>query len=495
MMTTDMMAGNGPEDAELVARSLAGDREAFGQIVARYQGLVCSLAYSATGSLTHSEDLAQETFVSAWKDLRLLREPLKLRSWLCRIARNRIVDSFRREGRQPVALSEPLENVGEAPGPGPSPSEQAISQEEEAILWRVLERLPELYREPLVLFYREHKSIGRVAADLELSEDAVKQRLLRGRKLLQEEVLAFVEGALERTSPGKAFTLGVVAALPALALPASAATVGTAAAKGAAAAKTSLALGSLGALLGPVIGVLGGTCGAWASIHNTKSPRERQFMVRMPLIVAGYASAFLLALLGLIFLGRRFAALQPVAYGCAIGLLVLAYAAGLLTMILRSNRRQRQIQIEDGTYVPPGPLEGPPYPLSKGAVYGSLGGSITGALAWLILAAVRTHDWVVGWLVALAGALIFFLSSREWLRRPERRAPVWRLTLAALCVVTLLAINLRWQRWGAGIWAREVGPWPSSQLGVNIGLILLYVILGLCLCWNWKTRSGSSGRQ
>lgn len=265
MMTTEMMAGNGPEDAELVAQSLAGNREAFGQIVARYQALVCSLAYSATGSLTQSEDLAQETFVSAWKDLRSLREPLKLRSWLCRIARNRIVDSLRREGRQPVTLSEPIESADEVPGPGPLPSEQAISQEEEAILWRVLERLPELYREPLVLFYREHKSIRRVAADLELSEDAVKQRLMRGRMLLQEQVLAFVEGALERTGPGTAFTLGVVAALPALALPASAATVGTAAVKGAAAAKTSLALGPLGAVLGPVIGILGGVFGAWAS--------------------------------------------------------------------------------------------------------------------------------------------------------------------------------------------------------------------------------------
>ena len=311
MITTEMMAGDGPDDAELVAQSLGGNREAFGQIVARYQGLVCSLAYSATGSLTQSEDVAQETFFSAWKDLRLLREPLKLRSWLCRIARNRIVDSLRREGRQPVALSKPLEGADEAPGPDPLPSEQAISQEEEAILWRVLERLPELYREPLILFYREHKSIGRVAADLELSEDAVKQRLLRGRKLLQEQVLAFVEGALERTGPGKAFTLGVVAALPALALPASAATVGTATAKGAAAAKTSLALGSLGAVLGPVIGLLGGAFGAWASIHHTKSSRERRFMVRMTVLCWGYVG---LILSGVVWTGfpwtpiRRYAA-------------------------------------------------------------------------------------------------------------------------------------------------------------------------------------------
>src|SRR5207237_1563628 len=102
-------------------------------------------------------------------------------------------------------------------------SDQAISNEEQAILWRSLERIPDLYREPLVLFYREHQSIEAVAQKLELSEDAVKQRLSRGRKVLQEEVAAFVTSALERTNPGQAFTFAVLAALPAMTLSAKAA--------------------------------------------------------------------------------------------------------------------------------------------------------------------------------------------------------------------------------------------------------------------------------
>jgi len=67
-------------DADLVTQSLVGDRDAFGKIVSRHQSLLCSLAYSATGSLSQSEDLAQETFVVAWKQLPGLREPEKLRS-------------------------------------------------------------------------------------------------------------------------------------------------------------------------------------------------------------------------------------------------------------------------------------------------------------------------------------------------------------------------------------------------------------------------------
>jgi len=214
-------------DAELVHKSLAGNRDAFGKIVARYQSLVCSLAFSATGSLSQSEDLAQETFVTAWKQLAGLREPEKLRSWLCRIARNLTYDVLRQQGREPSHRADSLEEIAESHSTEPLPTEQTMSNEEQAILWRSLEKIPEIYREPLVLFYREHQSIEAVAQNLELSEDAVKQRLSRGRKMLHEQVLAFVEGALEKTAPGKNFTLGVVAALPLLVTTTKAAAVGT----------------------------------------------------------------------------------------------------------------------------------------------------------------------------------------------------------------------------------------------------------------------------
>ena len=54
-------------DTELVSRSLAGDCDAFSRIVSRYQTLICSLAYSRIGNLGQSEDVAQETFITAWK--------------------------------------------------------------------------------------------------------------------------------------------------------------------------------------------------------------------------------------------------------------------------------------------------------------------------------------------------------------------------------------------------------------------------------------------
>jgi RNA polymerase sigma factor (sigma-70 family) len=251
MFATDTMAPH--SDNELVQRSLLGDREAFGQIIARYQSLICSLAYSATGSLGESEDLAQETFITAWKRLGHLREQHRLRAWLCGIARNRINNLLRREGREPLRDAEPLEAIEESAAPGPLPHDHAISNEESAILWRSLEFIPATYREALILFYREHQSIKTVAAHLELSEDAARQRLARGRKLLQEQVLAFVEGALKRSNPGKAFTVAVMASLPALAVSAHAAAIGATAAAGSATTKTVGAASLLNALLGPLI--------------------------------------------------------------------------------------------------------------------------------------------------------------------------------------------------------------------------------------------------
>ena len=246
MMTIEPMHTADFNDTALVAETLAGNHEAFRQIVERYQTLITSLAYCATGNVGQSEDLAQETFVSAWKQMAELREPAKLRPWLCSITRFLISKKFRRQGREPVHAAESLEAVDEWVAPELPPSDQAITEEEKAILWRSLERIPEIYREPLVLFYREQQSIESVARDLGLSEDAVKQRLARGRKLLQEQFLAFVAGALKQTTSGRTFTLGVLAALPLLATTTKAATATAAASKGGTVAKATTGAGTLG---------------------------------------------------------------------------------------------------------------------------------------------------------------------------------------------------------------------------------------------------------
>ncbi|HET8645511.1 MAG TPA: sigma factor, partial [Vicinamibacteria bacterium] len=96
------------DDSDLVASARAGDRGAFARIVERYQALVCAIAYSGTGDVGLSQDIAQDTFLAAWKGLHTLSEPERLRAWLAGIARN-LVHGARRGRARERAASQPLE--------------------------------------------------------------------------------------------------------------------------------------------------------------------------------------------------------------------------------------------------------------------------------------------------------------------------------------------------------------------------------------------------
>jgi RNA polymerase sigma factor (sigma-70 family) len=354
MMTIRELAMVGLNDTELVAASRAGNREAFGQVVARYQSLLCALAYNATGSLTQSEDLAQETFITAWKQLAELREPAKLRPWLCGIARCLIGKALRRDGREPVHAAESLDAVPEAPALEPQPPDYAVSKEEEAILWRSLERIPDTYREPLILFYREHQSVEQVADALELSEDAVKQRLSRGRKLLHEQVLAFVEGTLGRTNPGKAFTLGVLAALPLVTTSAKPAVVGAVAVKGTAAAKAAASVGLVTAILGPVVIFVSTWFGYKLDVGDAGSPQRRQFVIKTYRLLVVCMAVFILAVLALTFGGRKLEVSNPKLFaGLFIGL-GAAYVLFVLILNLWMMRCRRKLREQELPSAPPG---------------------------------------------------------------------------------------------------------------------------------------------
>jgi len=326
-------------DAELVAASLSGDREVFGRIVERYQRLLCSLAYSATGSLSESEDLAQEAFVEGWRQIHTLREPEKLRPWLCGILRHKVGRFRRSEGQEPVRQAESIEAAEEMPSGEEPAADLAMNKEEQAMLWSALERVPELYRVPLVLYYREHRSVEHVAAALDLTEDAVKQRLARGRKILQERVLSFVEGALSRSTPGRVFTLGVLAALPAMVTPAKAAGVGVAAAHGSFMAKST----GIAALLASISGVVSAVLTLRANLDQARTPRERRAVVKVTLWLFFGA----LGLLGIIYLlcAGAFHWLESRAIFAGISqALVLAFVAGWPVVLLRVMRAMRALR-------------------------------------------------------------------------------------------------------------------------------------------------------
>lgn len=329
-------------DASLVEKSLGGDQLAFEQIVNRYQRLLCSLAYSSLGSLNESEDVAQEAFVEAWKKLENLREPEKLKSWLCSILRFKISHHRRKDSRQPVSQANDLSMSEELESKDPSIEESTMKEEEQALLWQALEAVPETYRETLILYYREHRSVEHVASELDLSEDAVKQRLSRGRKVLQEKMMNFVEGALVRTAPKKAFTAGVIAAIASATPSAKAAGVGTAA--GATAAKAGWA--SLAPILMSVSGVLSPIFALRANLAQSKTKSEKQASIRNVIVFAGSTVLFMLAMYGLRLLSNGIEGhAVKLAIFSQVGVLVCIVT--YVTMTFKMLKRMRSLRTNE----------------------------------------------------------------------------------------------------------------------------------------------------
>ena len=205
-------------DIDLLQACIQGKSRAFEGVVSRYQSLVCAITYSGTGSLHKSEELAQETFILAWKNLTRLRDLNKFRAWLCRIARSTVQNWQRSRKRDVVARAASLDAAADQAAHTYEPVEAAIHREQEQVVHQALHRIPANYREPLVLFYRENKSAREVAALMGLSENTTRQRISRARAMLKKQVAAMVETTLTSSRPGRAFTAGVMASLAGIAI-------------------------------------------------------------------------------------------------------------------------------------------------------------------------------------------------------------------------------------------------------------------------------------
>src|SRR5580658_7784233 len=163
--------------------------------------MIAGLVYAHCGNLHQSEDIAQETFISAWKSLSGLRDPLKLPAWLCQIARRRAADALRKNSASEIPFTQAFANQPEAQ----LAETEVPSAEEAEFLWRTLSKIPAPYRETMVLYYRQEQSVTQVAAAMETTEEAVRQRLVRGRQMLREEMTASLERQLTRTAPSRQF--------------------------------------------------------------------------------------------------------------------------------------------------------------------------------------------------------------------------------------------------------------------------------------------------
>ena len=166
-----------PTDAELIARCLAGHTAEFARIVERYERLVFSVAMAVTKDAAAAEDLAQETFIRAYRKLGTFDPRHSLKNWLARICLNLGKNWIRglvRRRKAMTAVAEQEQALEAQPGPN-----TGIGHRSDVI--DALKRLPDKLRIPLLLRHHEGFSYREIASSLRIGHSAAKMRVKRGR--------------------------------------------------------------------------------------------------------------------------------------------------------------------------------------------------------------------------------------------------------------------------------------------------------------------------
>ena len=195
----------------LVERARRGDRDAFEEIVRANEKMVYNLALRYLGSREDAEDTAQEVFVKAWMSLSSFRGESRLGAWLCRITVNACTDALRRRRGETVSLSaedaEGEEREIELPDERFDPAVLAERKELRESVGKALERLPENFREVLLLRELGGRNYEEIADILCLDLGTVKSRIFRARKklcaILTESGNFFDAGASEKGKGGE----------------------------------------------------------------------------------------------------------------------------------------------------------------------------------------------------------------------------------------------------------------------------------------------------
>jgi RNA polymerase sigma-70 factor (ECF subfamily) len=185
------------DDAELVAAVLAGDREAFGPLLARWQPSVLRLCRRALGPGPQADDVAQEAAVAAFLGLPRLADPARFGAWLQAIAANLARMALRRRHR--LALEELPPHVAEGlrrGEPGPTPEDAWASREIHQAILTALQELPPATREAVIGFYLQGYSYHQLAELLGTPLSTVRGRLYHGRRRLRRTLRPLADQVL-----------------------------------------------------------------------------------------------------------------------------------------------------------------------------------------------------------------------------------------------------------------------------------------------------------
>ena len=179
-------------DEELVARSMGGDLDSFNQLVLRWERPIYALAYRVIGREEDARDVAQETFLRAFRALSGFKGQAKFSSWLYRITLNLCRDWIRRERRAPLGQVpdglDPMELANEQPSPMESLDDTVARREMTSAVARAMAALPEEQRTAIIL-KEYHGMTFQEIADLQgCPLSTVKTRLYQGLSVLRRHL-------------------------------------------------------------------------------------------------------------------------------------------------------------------------------------------------------------------------------------------------------------------------------------------------------------------
>lgn len=191
------------DDPHLVQRCLGGDESAWTELLQTHSRKVYNLCYRFTGRPSEAEDLTQEVFIKIFQTLSVYdSQQGTFSTWLSRIARNHLVDHYRRthKDRLTSSLDDDPGGFENQPSTEPSPSAAVESRERGEILQAALNRLSPDMREAVVLRDFQDLDYDEIAEVLGVPEGTVKSRINRGRLELAK-VIKRMEGVKGGTGP------------------------------------------------------------------------------------------------------------------------------------------------------------------------------------------------------------------------------------------------------------------------------------------------------
>lgn len=163
-------------DEIVIDKARGGDQDAFRVLVERHARAVFRLAFRMTGNEVDAEDMVQETFLKAWKQLAKFDGRASFGTWLHKICANRSLDHIRARNRKQDV---PFESAAPVAADSPSPERLALSSQVNAILGPALDQLSEMERAAFVLRHYEGLGIDEISAALGVQPGAARHSVFR----------------------------------------------------------------------------------------------------------------------------------------------------------------------------------------------------------------------------------------------------------------------------------------------------------------------------